>query len=265
MQTVLDKDGRLVVAETGSSPTHGAGVADYQPDAEGFSPENALGATAAPHYRQWEFDTVAPYLGRSVLEVGAGMGHFSETLAAAGLDRLVLGDTEQYCLDRLATTYADRPDVEVASVPLPGPVEIGAPVDTVVAMNVLEHIEDDVQALRDLAAKVTPGGRILLWVPAYMQLYGEFDKKVGHFRRYTPATLRPVVEQAGLTVEKLRPMNFLGGIAWWLAVHRSGVGAPRPRMVWLYDNLVVPVTRTAERVVRPPFGQSVFCVVRVPA
>jgi hypothetical protein len=66
-------------------------------------------------------------------------------------------------------------------------------------------------------------------------------------------------------VEKLRPMNFLGGIAWWLAVHRSGVGAPRPRMVWLYDNLVVPVTRTAERVVRPPFGQSVFCVVRVPA
>ncbi|MDQ1696699.1 MAG: hypothetical protein QOJ03_2052 [Frankiaceae bacterium] len=233
-------------------------------DDSGFTRENCLGGTAAPRYRQWEFDLVAPYLGRAVLEVGSGMGYFSEKLVESARDRLVLSDTEPFCLDRLRALYADNPRIEVAEVGLPGTVEIGEPVETVVAMNVLEHVEDDVQGLRDLAAAVVPGGRIVLWVPAYMQLYGEFDRKVGHFRRYTPRTIRAAVEGAGLTVRRVRPVNFLGGIAWWMAVRRGGVGAPNPKLVWAYDNIVVPTSRTAERAIRPPFGQSVLCVAEVP-
>jgi SAM-dependent methyltransferase len=225
--------------------------------------ENAFGATAAPRYRQWEYDLVSPFLGRSVLEVGSGIGYFAEKLAEGGLDRLVVSDTDDGCLERLRRKYADRPDVEVAEVALPGRVQIGPPVESVVAMNVLEHIEDDARALRDLAAVVTPGGRIVLWVPAYMQLYGDFDRKVGHFRRYTPATIRASVERAGLHVRSVRPVNFLGGIAWWIAVRRGGAGRPDPRLVWLYDNIVVPTSRTIERAVRPPFGQSVLCVADV--
>ena len=222
--------------------------------------EYAFGATAAPRYRQWEYELVAPYLGRSVLEVGSGMGHFSEKLAASGRARLVLSDTDEYCLARLRERYADRPDIEVVEVGLPGRVDIGEPVESVVAMNVLEHIEDDVQALRDLAAVLTPEGRVAVWVPAYMQLYGEFDRKVGHVRRYTPGTITAAVEQAGLRVLHVRPVNFLGGLAWWLAVRRGGAGRPDARLVWLYDNVVVPVGRTIEKGVRPPFGQSVLCV-----
>ena len=226
--------------------------------------ENAFGATAAPRYRQWEYDLVAPYLGRSVLEVGSGMGYFAEKLAESGRDRLVLSDPDRRCLERLRETYADRPDVEVVELALPGRIDIGDPVESVVAMNVLEHIEDDAQALRDLAGVVVPGGRIVLWVPAYMQLYGDFDRKVGHFRRYTPATVRAAVERAGLAVRHVRPVNLLGGIAWWLAVRRGGAGSPDARLVWLYDNIVVPTSRTIERAVRPPFGQSVICVADVP-
>jgi len=234
-------------------------------DASGFTRENCLGGTRAPRYRQWEYDLVAPYLGRSVLEVGSGMGYFSEKLVESRRDRLVLSDTEDYCLRKLRTTYAADRTVEVATVGLPGRVEIGDQVESIVAMNVLEHVEDDVLALRDLAAAVVPGGRIVLWVPAYMQLYGEFDRKVGHFRRYTPRTIRAAVEQAGLRVANVRPVNFLGGIAWWLAVRRGGAGAPNPRLVWLYDNVVVPLSRLVERIIRPPFGQSVLCVAEVPA
>ena len=232
-----------------------------QPDSR--TCENAFGATAAPRYRQWEYDLVAPYLGRSVLEVGSGMGYFSEKLVESGRERLVLSDTDEYCLERLRERYGDRPDVEVAEVSLPGAVEIGEPVESVVAMNVLEHIEDDAQALRDLAAAVTPRGRIVLWVPAYMQLYGDFDRKIGHFRRYTPRTISEVVDRAGLRVRTVRPVNFLGGIAWWIAVRRGGAGRPDPRLVWLYDRVVVPTSRTIERAVRPPFGQSVLCVAEV--
>ncbi|MGH3032741.1 MAG: class I SAM-dependent methyltransferase, partial [Gaiellaceae bacterium] len=222
--------------------------------------ENAFGVTAAPRYRQWEYDLVAPFLGRSVLEIGSGMGYFSEKLADRGLERLVLSDPDGHCLDGLRQTYAGRSDIEVAEVALPGRIDIGDAVESVVAMNVLEHIEDDAQALRDLAAVLTPGGRIVLWVPAYMRLYGDFDRKVGHFRRYTPTTIREAVERAGLRVRHVRPVNFLGGIAWWIAVRRGGAGRPDRRLVWLFDNVVVPTSRTIERAVRPPFGQSVLCV-----
>lgn len=225
--------------------------------------ESAFGATAAPRYRQWEYDLVAPHLGPSVLEIGSGMGYFSEKLAEGGFERLVLSDPDFGCLERLRATYAGRSDVEVAEIVLPGKVDVGDAVDSVVAMNVLEHIEDDAQALRDLAAVTKPGGRIVLWVPAYMQLYGDFDRKVGHFRRYTPATIRAAVERAGLRVHTARPVNFLGGLAWWVAVRRGGAGSPDKRLVWVYDNVVVPVSRTMERVVRPPFGQSVLCVAEV--
>ena len=242
-----------------AAPARPAGL--EQPTSREF--ENAFGATAAPAYRQWEYDLVAPFLGRSILEVGSGIGYFGEKLVESGRDRVVLSDTDAFCLQSLRDAYAGRPDVEVAEVGLPGQVEIGEPVETVVAMNVLEHIEDDAQALRDLAAVVKPGGRIVLWVPAYMQLYGDFDRKVGHFRRYTPATARDAVERAGLKVRYVRPVNFLGGIAWWIAVRRGGAGKPDPRLVWLYDKVVVPVSRTVERGVKPPFGQSVLCVADV--
>jgi hypothetical protein len=191
------------------------------------------------------------------------MGVFSEQLAAAGLERLVLGDTEGYFLSHLQEAYAGRHDVEVVEIALPGKFDIGPPVESAVAMNVLEHIEDDVGALRDLAAVVEPGGTIVLWVPAYMQLYGEFDKKLGHVRRYTPATIRTSVESAGLAVRLARPINLLGGLAWWAAVRRGGVTRPNPRLAAVYDSVVVPASRTLERLVTPPFGQSVLCVAEV--
>jgi SAM-dependent methyltransferase len=139
-----------------------------------------------------------------------------------------------------------------------------APVSTVVAVNVLEHIEQDSAALRSLARLVEPGGRIVLWVPGYMQLYGEFDRRVGHVRRYTPATLRAAITGANLVPTDIRPVNMLGGVAWWLAVRRGGVGSPRPQLVRIYDRFVVPVTKLLESRIAPPFGQSIFGVAEVP-
>ena len=104
-----------------------------------------------------------------------------------------------------------------------------------------------------------------MWVPGYMQLYGDFDRRVGHVRRYTPRTLREAIVSAGLAAAEVRPVNLLGGIAWWLAVRRGGVGSPRPQLLRVYDRVVVPITRALEQRVTPPFGQSIFAVARVPA
>jgi SAM-dependent methyltransferase len=229
-------------------------------DGSGYTIENRLGGTAAPRYRAWQIDLVRPHLGRSAMEIGAGMGHFSAELAKLRLDRLVLADTEKYALQGLRQRYAGRDDIEVAELELPGPVNVGEPLDSIVAMNVIEHIDDDVAAMRDLSAALVPGGRLVIWVPGYPQLYGEFDRKVGHFRRHTPDTMRAHVERAGLEVRLCKPVNLLGGISWYLAVRRGGVGYPKPALVWAFDNVAIPVTRLLERAVRPPFGQTVFCV-----
>ena len=122
---------------------------------------------------------------------------------------------------------------------------------TALAINVLEHIENDVGALRAMASVVDPGGTVVIWVPGYEQLYGDFDRAVGHVRRYTPGSLREAFERAGLEPVEVRPVNLLGGIAWWLTVRRGGVGAPNPRLVAVYDRVVVPCTRVLERAFTP--------------
>ncbi|TCC56193.1 class I SAM-dependent methyltransferase [Kribbella pittospori] len=220
------------------------------------------GGADQPRYRRYQYDLIAPHCGRTVLEVGAGLGEFASQFT--GLDRLVLTDADPDAVELLAERFADRPEVEARQLALGGELSVGKPVDSIVAINVLEHIEDDAAALKSLSRLVIPGGTIVLWVPGYQQLYGEFDRRVGHFRRYTPATLRDAFERAGLRVELAKPVNLLGGIAWWAAVRRGGSTKPNPRLVSIYDRFVVPVTRAVESVVPVPFGQTVLGVARVP-
>jgi len=234
-----------------------------QPAAGDDALENHLGGEEARNYRRYEHDIVAPYVGRSMLEVGSGLGDFSAQFLPR-LERLVVSDSDPYCVEQLSKRYEGDSSVEVLELALPAEVPLAEPVESVVAMNVLEHIADDVEALRCLARVTVPGGRIVIWVPGYQQLYGEFDRRIGHVRRYTPTTLRAAVEAAGLSVEVVKPINFLGGIAWWFAVRRAKVSYPNPKIVKIYDRLVVPATRLIESVIRPPFGQTVLCVARVP-
>jgi SAM-dependent methyltransferase len=239
------------------------GVGSFQ-QATGRSLEDTSGAHQR-RYRAFQLELIRPHLGRSVLEVGAGLGEFAAQLT--GLDRHVVTDLDPQAVEALAARFADRPEVRARVLDLaaetPGD-DLGGPVDSVLAINVLEHIEDDRGTLRELAKLVRPGGTVVMWVPAYMQLYGDFDRAVGHVRRYTPRTLTASFVAAGLDPVDVRPVNLLGGIAWWATVRRAGVGSPNPRLVSVYDRFVVPVTRTLERRVVPPFGQSVLGVARVP-
>jgi hypothetical protein len=134
----------------------------------------------------------------------------------------------------------------------------------VVALNVLERVDDDVAALRAMAGTALPGGRLLLIVPANPKLAGAYDEALGQLRRYTPDGLRAAVERAGLVAEVVRPVNLLGGLAWWAAVRVGRQARPTPALVKLYDRVVVPAERALERRLQPRFGQSILCVARVP-
>ena len=233
--------------------------------AEGGGTIHTLGLEdlgAAVRYRRYQFELIEPHLGDSVLEVGAGLGDFAAQLT--GRKRLVVADSDPFCQWSLRARLGSRPEVEVQALDLLGEVRVDPPVDSVVAINLLEHIREDVRALKVMASTVVPGGNVVLLVPGYPSLYGEFDRAVGHVRRYTPRTLRRAVEAAGLQVTTLKPVNLLGGMAWWVAVRMGGRARPTPAIVRLYDRLVVPLVRASERRFDPPFGQSVLCVARVP-
>jgi SAM-dependent methyltransferase len=196
-----------------------------------------------------------------VLEIGAGLGDFSTQLLDR--DRLVVNDNDPICVRALDERFGGRPGIEV----LPADVlklRVEPPVDSVVALNVLERMDDDVAALRSMARAAAPGGRVLLVVPAFPSLAGAYDEALGQLRRYTPDSLREAVETAGLVPEVIRPVNLLGGLAWWAAVRVGRQARPTPALVGLYDRLVVPAERVLERRLRPGFGQSILCVAQVP-
>jgi SAM-dependent methyltransferase len=226
----------------------------------------AEGGGDKPRYRRYQYDLIAPHCGRSVLEVGAGLGEFAAVLLelATEPERVVVTDVDPAAVEVLGKRFAGRAGVEVRLLDLTAGDRLDRPVDTAVAINVLEHFADDAGLLARLAGCVVPGGTIVLWVPGYQSLYGEFDRSVGHVRRYTPATLRAAVLRAGLAVELVRPVNLLGGLAWWAAVRMGRAMSPQGGAAGAYDRWLVPVTRVLDRVVPVPFGQSVLCVARTP-
>lgn len=204
-----------------------------------------------------------PYLGENPIEIGSGLGdyvlewapHFPRfTATEADPDRLVA------LKDRLSA----ESNVEVRQMLLPQPEPEHGDYSAAVSYNVLEHIEDHVGALRSMSDLVRPGGAIVLIVPAFQFAMGPADIATGHVRRYTKKTMRAALTEAGLTIERLHYANALGLIGYYMATNVFRLMPKEGPMVKVYDSLVLPVTKAAEQIVRPPFGQSVFAVARVP-
>lgn len=229
-------------------------------DATARDPESEDSGPDKPRYRRYQFTRLAPYCGASVCEVGAGLGEFSGQLT--GRDRIVATDADPEAVEAMEKRFAARPEMEVTWLDLHGPVRLDRPVETVVAINVLEHVTDDVTVLVRLASLLVPGGTVVVWVPGYQHLYGQFDRRVGHVRRYSPATLTTAMRQAGMEVQVARPVNPLGALAWWAAVRRGGASTPTSKLARIYDRLLVPASAAWERVLPAPFGQSVLGVAR---
>ena len=218
---------------------------------------------AAPRYNRWMFDRLRPWVGRRVLEIGAGIGNMSAFFADR--ERVVLTDTESYYLGRLRQRFADRPHVSVAELRLPtvSPALAAERLDTVVCLNVLEHIEDDAGSLRAMHDLLRPSGKLVLLVPALRALYGTLDEALGHFRRYVPAELTDKLRTAGFHLRHLEYFNLAGVPGWWVAgrvLRRRLIPTGALRC---YETLV-PLFRL-ERLLPWRIGQSLIAVGEVSA
>jgi SAM-dependent methyltransferase len=191
------------------------------PSPEPLVARDQVGATTlermnrAEAYNRWMYDRLAPWIGRRVIEIGSGIGNMSQFLSAA--DRLVLTDTEPAYRAHLERRFGVEPPVSVMSLTLPTiPDSLRAErFDTVVCLNVLEHIADDRGSLAAIRRLLEPGGRLVLLVPALPSIYGTLDRQLGHERRYTPRLLRERYAEAGFRMLRLEYFNFAGVPGWW--------------------------------------------------
>ncbi len=213
-------------------------------------------------YRDWIMAVIEPALRGPILEIGAGHGTFTRALAEHGA--VVACEPSERAFALLQGELGGDDRITVINGGVDESVTAG-PFGSAVAINVLEHIPDDLGALRSTFAALVPGGTLALFVPAHMALYSEFDQAIGHQRRYDRKGLTQVVQRAGFTVDSCRYMNGPGALAWLVSVRLLKQRPTDPARAKLYDRVAVPIIRPIEQRWSPPVGQSLVLLATKPA
>lgn len=200
----------------------------------------------APRFNRWMADTLRPFCGKSVLEIGAGIGNLTRQLAHRR-ERYIATDINTESLARLAARLQHRPNLETRICDLTRDEdfqELENAVDTVVCLNVVEHIENDRHALFNIRRALVPGGLALILVPEGPSIYGQIDVVLGHYRRYTEPLLRQRMQEAGFVVERILRFNRISRPGWWFngrVLKRSTLSpfqiAVFDRLVWLWRRI----------------------------
>lgn len=215
---------------------------------------------ALDRYNHWLYEQVAGALSGRLLEIGSGTGNITQFLCADGREVMATDIVPSY-RNELKRRFADRPNVQVGSFDLTAsaPEEMKAnPFQTVVCLNVLEHIEDDAFALAQMRAVLVPGGILALLVPAHRLLYGEFDRAIGHFRRYEKRELSEKLARSGFRVRELKFFSFAATLPW-LINGRLLKRAYLPGGQTSLANRLVPLLKL-ERLIGPPCGLSLIAI-----
>lgn len=210
-------------------------------------------------YNQWTLKKFLPYLRGEILEVGCGIGNFTLSLTECGavwaidISREYIKETKRLIGNKAQIGFGD---IER------GKYFFGSQkFDSIVCLNILEHIKDDNLAINNLFKLLKNEGTLILLVPAHQFLYGEIDKAIGHFRRYTKLEIIKKLQTAGFMILKQRRINFLGAVGWLLTgkiFREAAVGYKKIKMF----NLVAPLTLPLEDLIEPPLATSILVIAK---
>lgn len=221
--------------------------------------------SAAPHYHEWILSNFRPFITGDVIEVGAGSGNFSSLLLKEKIRSLVALEPSHQMYPLLAERLANNPNASYEQDTFKNfiskrPVSF----DSIVYVNVLEHIENDQEELSLMYQALKPGGQICIFVPALPMLFSQHDKTVGHFRRYTKPDMRRKLMSAGFSITKLTYFDIAGILPWLIFMKLFGQPVSSGSAA-LYDNVVVLPMRVVESVVPLPFGKNLLVVGKKPS
>ena len=214
-----------------------------------------------PNYYGWIIKKFRPYLKGRTMEIGTGIGTISK-LIFDDVEELILVEPSANLTEYLPTSISKSPKVSVFNETLEQrlPQMADHSCDTIIMVNVLEHIEDDGSALEALHRVLKPDGHLLLFVPALQSLYSELDRKHGHFRRYHLAPLAYKLNTHGFKIQDKRYFDLAGVFPWWLINTLGKKTDFNQAMATLYDRFFIPVTKFIERFIVPPLGKNILII-----
>ena len=214
----------------------------------------------AKKYHEWIASLFRGFLGKRVAEIGAGSGNFSQLLMREPIEELVAVEPSRniYPILKRNTKYDARIIThnkffaEISS-------EYKNYFDSIVYVNVLEHIEDDAGELARIYESLRPGGHVCIFVPALQWLYSAHDASIGHYRRYYRKELISKLNTAGFEIVKVRYFDFAGIIPWlvvfkWLKRNASAGS------ISFYDTFITPISRVIESIISPPIGKNLILI-----
>src|SRR5437660_3378358 len=211
---------------------------------EGAETLHAL--SGAPRFNRWMADTIRPYVGECVLEIGAGIGNLTRALIPRR-KRYVATDIDSEHLARLTTRFQHRPNLLIRYCDVARTsdfTDLSTSMDSVICLNVLEHIEDDLLGLRNILSVLRPGGRAIILVPHGQEIFGTLDVALGHYRRYSHAELKGKMEEVGFRVERILDFNRISRPPWYVSgriLKRTTLGSGQmkvfDRFVWLWRKI----------------------------
>lgn len=215
----------------------------------------------ARRYNDWVWSLLEPHVGSRVLEVGCGVGNFTQYLRHRDYVLATDNNPEYLAMLRTATEHLDNVEVEDIDWEAADLNALHARnFDTIVCLNVLEHIENDRGALAAFAAILQPGGQLVLQVPAMQSLYGEIDRAIGHYRRYEKRPLEQLLDESGFDVIEARHFNVPGLVGWYVnakLLRRRTVPGVQARLV----NFLVPLLRVEQKF-NPQVGMALIAIGR---
>jgi glycosyltransferase involved in cell wall biosynthesis len=212
-------------------------------------------------YNKWIWERLRPFIGQRVLEVGAGSGTMTRFLY--GRELIVATDKETPYLDRLRNRFRRKPGIIIERLDLDSDDALDLTrysFDTVTCINVLEHTNDDVAALRRVHALLQPGGRVVVFVPAGRDLFGSLDKGVGHQRRYERDEIIAKLGEAGFDIDDVSYQNQVAKMAWWVnskLLRRNALPSAQSR----FFDYLVPLLQKVEGD-HPSSGLSLIAIGR---
>ena len=219
----------------------------------------------AGKFNRWMYETIKPFCSGRILEVGSGIGNISRFLLSDGY-RVTLSDIDNSYIEILSDRFRGMDDLNGVILFDFAEKEIDkkhsgmvGKFDTIVALNVLEHIEDHEQAVDNCRQMLRPGGKLVILVPAFESLYNEFDKAVGHKRRYSLKSLEEVMAVPGFSIIHSRYFNVAGILGWYVSGKMFKKKIIPGGQMSLYNKLV-PLWKVTDRLMGRICGLSLICV-----
>ncbi|HEX6977270.1 MAG TPA: class I SAM-dependent methyltransferase [Patescibacteria group bacterium] len=209
----------------------------------------------AHFYNKWLFKQISYWVKGDILEVGAGIGNFTELLKNKGkVTALDLNPDYIKILKKNLQGRAGFGDIEKGKYFFKN-----RKFDTIICMNVLEHTKDDEEALRNMFNLSKKGGRLILLVPACSFAYSGMDEDLGHWRRYNKKEAEVKLRKAGFRIERSFYLNVFGLFGWWFNGKVLGKRNIHSGQLKIFDTIAQPILKL-EEIIRPPFGLSVVTV-----